>query len=535
MTDRSSVMPQAPTLLTDIGCEELHARKLVANGGWMRKQSRFHHKFSRSTFLPWFPKYVCLSRGCVYLFNGEQSTAPCGAFSLVNYTSVVRATEIGWKVAMWPFKVLHRTEPDKDHYFSCPAESEMKHWMAEIKNEMLMANGKRMSDVTSRDLYDYIEAEITGLPRSSTGYPVFELEERREWCELVHFWEAERISPDEWRHVCMAAGYECPGREDTLVRPIGPALLRVTGASNGSSISGAISLVVDGLQELSDAKDGDCPANEEVWDHEQMQYIETSFEQTSRGAGYDRNFPGPVNGRAREMSIPVDMPSGRGCEMDMLNDGLPDGVQDASGMMRTGVVQTGPAGCEMDMLNDGLPDGVQDVSSRMRAGVVQTGPAGWPRNRSVPHMRWSRLDPPRTHVDSYQTNDPRWSHGDPYLSHDPHRHVLDHEKPTEESKALPTIVGDAMWPDGNARAANRCIEDIGERGVYLLQENKHGELTLVMYSKKLRTFEVVVSRGGKFYLTADRQFRDLAQLLKYYHSHPLPGLRTSLVKSYRHA
>ena len=40
--------------------------------------------------------------------------------------SVVQATEIGWKVAKWPFKVLHRTEPDKDHYFSCPAESEMK-------------------------------------------------------------------------------------------------------------------------------------------------------------------------------------------------------------------------------------------------------------------------------------------------------------------------------------------------------------------------------------------------------------------------
>lgn len=37
-----------------------------------------------------------------------------------------------------------------------------------------------MSDVTSRDLYDYIEAEITGLPRSSTGYPVFELEGERE-------------------------------------------------------------------------------------------------------------------------------------------------------------------------------------------------------------------------------------------------------------------------------------------------------------------------------------------------------------------
>lgn len=40
--------------------------------------------------------------------------------------SVLQATEIGWKVAKWPFKVLHRTEPDKDHYFSCPAESEMK-------------------------------------------------------------------------------------------------------------------------------------------------------------------------------------------------------------------------------------------------------------------------------------------------------------------------------------------------------------------------------------------------------------------------
>ena len=36
-----------------------------------------------------------------------------------------------------------------------------------------------MSDaihVTSRDSYNYIEAEITGLPRSSAGYPVFELQ-----------------------------------------------------------------------------------------------------------------------------------------------------------------------------------------------------------------------------------------------------------------------------------------------------------------------------------------------------------------------
>ena len=59
-------------------------------------------------------------------------------------------------------------------------------------------------------------------------------------------------------------------------------------------------------------------SDEEVWDHEQMQYIETSFEQTSRGAGYDRNFPGPVNGRARDMSIPGDMHSGRGWHMTLL-------------------------------------------------------------------------------------------------------------------------------------------------------------------------------------------------------------------------
>ena len=75
----------------------------------------------------------------------------------------------------------------------------------------------------------------------------------------------ERISPDERRHVRTTAGHECLGGEATLygppvrpVRPVGPALLWVAekGASNDSSILGAISLVVDGFRELSDAKDG---------------------------------------------------------------------------------------------------------------------------------------------------------------------------------------------------------------------------------------------------------------------------------------
>ena len=34
--------------------------------------------------------------------------------------------EIERRVAKWPFKILHRDDPKKDHYFSCNSESEMK-------------------------------------------------------------------------------------------------------------------------------------------------------------------------------------------------------------------------------------------------------------------------------------------------------------------------------------------------------------------------------------------------------------------------
>ena len=39
---------------------------------------------------------------------------------------VVRAMEIERRVAKWTFKIRHRNDPTKDHYFSCNSENEMK-------------------------------------------------------------------------------------------------------------------------------------------------------------------------------------------------------------------------------------------------------------------------------------------------------------------------------------------------------------------------------------------------------------------------
>ena len=62
------------------------------------------------------PPSVCLSNECV------QHISP----DCVLLFRVVRAMEIEHRVAKWTFKIRHRNDPTKDHYFSCNSENEMK-------------------------------------------------------------------------------------------------------------------------------------------------------------------------------------------------------------------------------------------------------------------------------------------------------------------------------------------------------------------------------------------------------------------------
>ncbi|KAK2180927.1 hypothetical protein NP493_420g05011 [Ridgeia piscesae] len=102
----------------------------VTHSGWIRKQTKFHRTFSRYPFisklLPWFNKYVVLTKGCAYIYKTENSTAPAEAFLLLDFNRVARAREIRPDIVAWAFKLEHSQDSARQRYFACSSEHEMQ-------------------------------------------------------------------------------------------------------------------------------------------------------------------------------------------------------------------------------------------------------------------------------------------------------------------------------------------------------------------------------------------------------------------------
>ncbi|XP_052772070.1 SH3 domain-binding protein 2-like isoform X2 [Mya arenaria] len=123
--------------IANIGCQDLLTlmSPKCTHCGFMRKKRNIK-------LFMWPQAYVVLHDGCLYYFKDEKARKASGRFSLYGYNAVYRASEIQQKEAPWAIKIVHSHEEFKTYYFSAPSEQEMKTWMANIKREMLHANGK---------------------------------------------------------------------------------------------------------------------------------------------------------------------------------------------------------------------------------------------------------------------------------------------------------------------------------------------------------------------------------------------------------
>lgn len=155
-----------------ISAQELLKQEPCTHCGWLRKRGKIN--LIAKHILKWSNMYVVLSRGCLYYFKSEMSKNPAGAFSLYGYNMVMRAGDVLQSEAPWAFKIVHASPLGKTYYLSAASEPAMKEWMKILKNEMLIANGKRPSirsipdgrddkkedEDSSSETYDQIESGV---------------------------------------------------------------------------------------------------------------------------------------------------------------------------------------------------------------------------------------------------------------------------------------------------------------------------------------------------------------------------------------
>ncbi|XP_019631975.1 PREDICTED: SH3 domain-binding protein 2-like [Branchiostoma belcheri] len=120
----------------------ISAQELLSDGkaifyGWLRKKG---NDVLSQRFMIWKHRYVILKDGCVYYFKNETSEKPCGAFSLSNYTKIMRAVDVETTELPWPFLLVGRFPQMRTWYFSASNEQDMQHWMLNMKNEMDAVN-----------------------------------------------------------------------------------------------------------------------------------------------------------------------------------------------------------------------------------------------------------------------------------------------------------------------------------------------------------------------------------------------------------
>ncbi|KAL2087741.1 hypothetical protein ACEWY4_016569 [Coilia grayii] len=126
------------------------AQNLLTMPGGVTTAGYLHKKGgSQFSLLKWPLRYIIIHKGCVYYFKTSTSATPQGAFSLSGYNRVMRAAEETTSNNVFPFKVVHFSKRHRTWFFSAASEDERRKWMRHLRREIDHYNDRRDICVTS--------------------------------------------------------------------------------------------------------------------------------------------------------------------------------------------------------------------------------------------------------------------------------------------------------------------------------------------------------------------------------------------------
>lgn len=161
MSDSSGSLNVPPRVLTTIGARDLYQLG-TRKSGFLRKQGNIERRLSQlgkvAEQFKWRQKFVIVAKGCIYVYDNEDSTSPKTAFSLLGYNRILRF-ETSKTFAKNAFRIeMPLTESVRYRTFSAHSDEERKEWMCAIYEEMMHAN-KRVCP-SALQSYEYHELEV---------------------------------------------------------------------------------------------------------------------------------------------------------------------------------------------------------------------------------------------------------------------------------------------------------------------------------------------------------------------------------------
>ncbi|XP_063068299.1 SH3 domain-binding protein 2 isoform X2 [Engraulis encrasicolus] len=126
------------------------AQNLLTMPGGVTTSGYLHKKGgSQFSLLKWPLRYIIIHKGCVYYFKTSTSATPQGAFSLSGYNRVMRAAEETTSNNVFPFKVVHFSKRHRTWLFSAASEDERRKWMRHLRREIDHYNDRRDMCISS--------------------------------------------------------------------------------------------------------------------------------------------------------------------------------------------------------------------------------------------------------------------------------------------------------------------------------------------------------------------------------------------------
>ncbi|XP_041937048.1 SH3 domain-binding protein 2 isoform X2 [Alosa sapidissima] len=140
----------APQLSWPVPMRAIGAQNLLTMPGGVTTSGYLHKKGgSQFSLMKWPLRYIIIHKGCVYYFKTSTSATPQGAFSLSGYNRVMRAAEETTSSNVFPFKVVHFSKRHRTWYFSAASEDERRKWMCHLRREIDHYNDRRDTCVPS--------------------------------------------------------------------------------------------------------------------------------------------------------------------------------------------------------------------------------------------------------------------------------------------------------------------------------------------------------------------------------------------------
>ncbi|KAJ8298636.1 hypothetical protein KUTeg_022696 [Tegillarca granosa] len=129
MSDSSGSLNVPPRVLTTIGARDLYQLG-TRKSGFLRKQGNIERRLSQlgkvAEQFKWRQKFVIVAKGCIYVYDNEDSTSPKTAFSLLGYNRILRF-ETSKTFAKNAFRIeMPLTESVRYRTFSAHSDEERK-------------------------------------------------------------------------------------------------------------------------------------------------------------------------------------------------------------------------------------------------------------------------------------------------------------------------------------------------------------------------------------------------------------------------